>query len=40
MLNSADLDFSRQIGELVDRKDASVGTRKQPVVNGQLAASS
>ena len=36
MLNKADLDFSGEVGQFVDREDAAIGARQQAVVDGQL----
>ena len=36
-VEEADLDLAREVGQLVDREDAAVGPRQQPVVHRQLA---
>jgi hypothetical protein len=35
-VEQADLDLAGEIGQLVDREDAAVGARQQPVVHRQL----
>ena len=37
-VEQAHLDFSRQIGQLVDGEDAAIGAGQQAVVHGELAA--
>ena len=37
MLNEPDLNLAGQVGQLVDRENAAVGPRQQPVVHRQLA---
>src|SRR5947208_16942254 len=36
-VEQADLDFSCQVGKLINGEDAAVGAREEPIVNGQLA---
>ncbi len=35
-VEQSDLNFSREVGQLVDAEDAAIGAGKQAVVNGQL----